>query len=124
MDEAETPDADWPRDRAKLVLHVVVSALIVSTAFLPVSWLRRGLFVVPFVVALTWVAWDGCVLNQKKTCAGGTRRYDDFHMLLNRSGVPIHKRTARFVIYAVIVLLPTIMLARVLWGHHHRPPPG
>ena len=119
MDEAETPDADWPRDRAKLVLHVVVSALIVSTAFLPVSWLRRGLFVVPFVVALTWVAWDGCVLNQKDV----RWRYEALRRL-SHAAESIHKRTARFVIYAVIVLLPTIMLARMLWGHHHRPPPG
>ena len=96
-----------------LVFHVLLFFLIVSTAFYPITVLRTGVFMVPFVVSLTWVFCGGCVLNRRRT--DGTRQ-NDMHRMLTAMGFDVTESTAKYMVYSGIVLLPTIMVGRVLFS--------
>ena len=48
---------------ARFLFHVVIMHLIVLVAFAPVSWLRKGLFLVPAAIAAQWVIMGGCVVG-------------------------------------------------------------
>lgn len=95
-----------------LVFHVLLFFLIISTAFYPIKVLRMGVFVVPFVVSLTWVLCGGCVFNRRRP--DGTRQ-NDMHRVLTAMGFDVTEATAKYIVYSGIVLLPTIMVGRVLF---------
>jgi len=97
----------------RLLFHTFVFLLILSTAFFPLSWMRYGLFVVPYVVSVTWVVCDGCMFNPRR--ANGTRQ-NDLHTILQRLGWNLPEHTVKFMVYSGMVLLPTIVAGRALWA--------
>ena len=96
-----------------IAFHVALFVLVVSTAFYPLSVLRRGVFVIPFLVSFSWVMFGGCVLESRQ--ADGTRR-NDMHRVLSAMGIGVTEATAKYIVYSTFVLLPTIVAGRALLG--------
>ena len=95
------------------LFHALVFALICSVAILPLPVLKYGLFLVPFIVSTTWVAYDGCVMNPRNT--DGTRQHD-MSVVFAYFGWNVPRRKIGYLLGAGMVLLPTIIAGRVLWA--------
>lgn len=98
---------------ARSLFHALVFVLICIVAILPLPVLKYGLFLVPFIVSATWVAYDGCVLNPRAT--DGTRRHD-MGAVFAYFGWEVPRRKMGYLLGAGMVLLPTIIAGRVLWA--------
>ena len=91
-----------------LALHLAVAALIVSTAFWPLPWLRNGGLWVAFGVAVLWVMCDGCMMSPRN--AQGEREPEVQQAVQRVLGVSAG--AAEHLMTATMVLVPTVIAAR------------
>lgn len=98
---------------AQMCIHIFIFLLIVSSAFYPIYILKKGVFLVPFIVSVSWIIFDGCIINRRLQ---NGRRQNDMHVLFQYFEWNVSESKAKFMIYSGMVLLPTIMLSRVLYA--------
>lgn len=103
-------------DLLRVGVHMLIGCGIILTAFTPKE-LLPFFFHIPFLVVLSWLVYDGCVLDLKHK--DGISHPTDLHYVLttltNRMGVEaISEQTTMRVVHTIVVLLPTIMVARLL----------
>ena len=94
----------------KLIIHIIIFIFICSTVFFPMSLLKKGCFLIPFLISVSWVLFDGCVLNS--THENG--RINDLYIICQTMNIQISHSRCKYIIYSGIVLLPTIMFARLM----------
>ncbi len=94
----------------KLIIHIIVFIFICSTVFFPMSLLKKGCFIIPFLVSTSWVVFDGCILNSTK----GNERKNDLYIICQTLNIQISHSRCKYIICSGIVLLPTIMFARLM----------
>ena len=66
---------------------------------------------VSFSVSVSGVLFDGCVLNAANE--NGTR-VNDMYVLCQELGIDISHSRCKYIIYSGIVLIPTMMFARLM----------
>jgi hypothetical protein len=98
--------------RFRHIIHGLVGILIISTAFMPLWMLRKGVFAVPFLVSLTWIVFNGCILHSN-TPTG--QRQNDLYIFFRMLALPISEVKCKYIIYSGMILLPTIMCGRLLY---------
>lgn len=92
------------------LFHWVVFVLIVSTAFVPLDWLRY-VYAIPGLIAWSWVVFDGCLLDRRDEHG---KRVPDISGSLHKWMGSVKLKTIQASIVAVMVMLPTIMTYRLL----------
>ena len=90
-------------------IHLLVVIFIASIPFLPLKIVNAGIYLVPVILILLYIIFDGCILNKLE------KRSDDFFKNLLMIFFPnITTKLSNSLYTLSLVLIPTIIIFRIL----------
>lgn len=90
-------------------LHFGILISIIILPFLPLAWLRKGLFLVPFLITLQWVFLDGCIITKIDP---STQTKNFTQTVMEKIGVKLNRLQASEMGTLFYVSIMTIIIYR------------
>jgi hypothetical protein len=96
------------------LVHIVVIVAVLTSAFWPLSTLKRGAFAISFLLTLGWVVFSGCVLMPYDAKSGKRREF--IYPLLQECLPNLDQSKYHNILTCALVGIPTIIVMRLLFS--------
>lgn len=92
-------------------LHLFFFSLIFIIPFLPISWITKGLYLIPSLIILQWIIFDKCILSKGDPFLKNKTFVQRLFELID---IQISEKRASNVTSFLLVLSLTIMFIRLM----------
>lgn len=94
-------------------LHVIITILVISIAFLPLKLVKQGLFLIPCLLTIIWLTYNKCPINQLHQNVE-TKKYHFFQECLIPYFPNITIKKCHQIATFLTSFIPTFIIIRLL----------
>lgn len=92
------------------IIHLILFLLVLILSFLPLQWIRKGLYILPLIIVIQWYIFDGCVVSKFDS---RTQKKTFTQHFFSDLGIQITEKQASDFSTILYVFIPTFMFYRL-----------
>jgi len=93
------------------IIHYFVIIFIFAIPFMPISYIKKGLYLVPFFLMVQYVVFDGCLLTKAEDANCKGFMYENIYSKIFVDITPVKSAKINYLVFITIL---TIIIYRLI----------